>query len=441
MFKAAQKEIEDISGTVENQPASRVLFEEAVPRAAVMSAKITALIDEELTLRATAERKALLGMMADVRGTLGLGLANIRAFILKGDIVYEETFDKLWAKNGRRYNDLSKNSHLFTASQRRNFDEFSRSREEFVPLPEKMFRLRSADDWNLANYWLGTKAAPEATKITKALIEMVASQKSLAEADADQAASEISALIRAIAVLAVIALALGIFIAFITARSITRQIQEALAFSNAIASGDLTLHDIEVKSQDEVGTLIIALNQMKNNLVDLISQFRMNAEQVSSAATEIASAAEQSASGAGEQEAQAGEVSASIEEMAATIVESSQNAASAKNSAQNAAEVADEGGKIVQKTIEGMQAIAETVKASAKTIGELGKRSDESLGMVRPPENRPNVAHDTFGIKFPGRTIARDGYAKIRVQHRLGQAPRVGTLFVTMRARALFGSA
>lgn len=377
VFKAAQKEIEDISGTVENQPASRVLFEEAVPRAAVMSAKITALIDEELTLRATTERKALLGMMADVRGTLGLGLANIRAFILTGDIVYEETFNKLWKKNDRRYQNLKDMYPILTVTQRANFDEFSRSREEFAPLPEKMFRLRSADDWNLANYWLGTKAAPEAAKITKALIEMVANQKSLAEADADQAASEINALIRAIAVLAVIALALGIFIAFITARSITRPIQEALEFSNAIANGDLTLHDIEVKSQDEVGTLIIALNQMKNNLVDLISQFRMNAEQVSSAATEIASAAEQSASGAGEQEAQAGEVSASIEEMAATIVESSQNAASAKDSAQNAAEVADEGGKIVQKTIEGMQAIAETVKASARTIGELGKRSDE----------------------------------------------------------------
>ena len=377
LFKAAQQEIEDISGTVENQQATKVLFEEAVPRAAVMSAKITALIDEELTLQATRERKDLLGMMADVRGTLGLGLANIRAFILTGDIVYEETFNKLWKKNDRRFQNLKDMYTILTVTQRAHFDEFSRAREEFAPLPEKMFRLRSADDWNLANYWLGTKAAPEAAKISKALIEMVANQKSLAEADANQAASEISALVTAISVLAVIALGLGIFIAFITARSITRPIQEALEFSNAIASGDLTLHDIEVKSQDEVGTLIIALNQMKNNLVDLISQFRMNTEQVASAANEIASAAEQSSSGAGEQEAQAGEVSASIEEMAATIVESSQNAASAKDSARNAAEVAEEGGKIVQKTIEGMQAIAETVKASAKTIGELGKRSDE----------------------------------------------------------------
>ncbi len=142
------------------------------------------------------------------------------------------------------------------------------------------------------------------------------------------------------------------------------------------AEGDLSI-EVDYDSADEIGVIVKAQSRMRKGLVDLITQFKANAEQVASAATEIASAAEQSASGAGEQEAQAGEVSASIEEMAATIVESSQNAASAKDSARNAAEVADEGGKIVQKTIEGMQAISETVKASAATIGELGKRSDE----------------------------------------------------------------
>lgn len=142
------------------------------------------------------------------------------------------------------------------------------------------------------------------------------------------------------------------------------------------ADGDLTVK-VDYSSDDEIGTIIKVQDKMRLGLVDLISQFKTSAEQVSSAATEIASAAEQTSTGAGEQEAQAGEVSASIEEMAATIVESSQNAASATESARNAADVAGEGGRIVQETIEGMQRIAETVKASAATIGELGKRSDE----------------------------------------------------------------
>ena len=142
------------------------------------------------------------------------------------------------------------------------------------------------------------------------------------------------------------------------------------------AEGDLSI-EVNYESEDEIGVIIEAQKKMRAGLVELITQFKLTAEQVASAATEIASAAEQSASGAGEQEAQAGEVSSSIEQMAATIVESSQNAASATESARNAAEAAGEGGHIVQQTIEGMQAIADSVRESAETITELGKRSDE----------------------------------------------------------------
>ena len=135
------------------------------------------------------------------------------------------------------------------------------------------------------------------------------------------------------------------------------------------AEGDLST-EVHYESEDEIGVIIKAQRKMRKGLVELITQFKLTAEQVASAATEIASAAEQSASGAGEQESQAGEVSSSIEQMAATIVESSQNASSATESARNAAEVAGEGGHIVQQTIEGMQAISESVKASSATIAE-----------------------------------------------------------------------
>lgn len=97
-FKIAQQEIEDISGTIDNTPATKILVTEAAPRASIMVAEITNIINMEAKLAATPERKALLGMMADVRGTTGLSLANIRAFLLTGDEKFSKTFDKFWAK-------------------------------------------------------------------------------------------------------------------------------------------------------------------------------------------------------------------------------------------------------------------------------------------------------------------------------------------------------
>ncbi|MBT6051294.1 MAG: methyl-accepting chemotaxis protein, partial [Candidatus Scalindua sp.] len=68
-FKKYQQDIEDVAQTVDNTPALKILFEEAAPKAAIMITNITRLIDLEAGLEATADRKALLGMMADVRGT------------------------------------------------------------------------------------------------------------------------------------------------------------------------------------------------------------------------------------------------------------------------------------------------------------------------------------------------------------------------------------
>lgn len=72
-FKVTQKQVEDIANTPAEQPALVVLFEEAVPRASVMSTAITTMIDEEKQLEATPQRKALLGVMADSRGSLAGG--------------------------------------------------------------------------------------------------------------------------------------------------------------------------------------------------------------------------------------------------------------------------------------------------------------------------------------------------------------------------------
>jgi methyl-accepting chemotaxis protein len=183
-FERYQQEIEDIAQTDANVPAVKVLLTEAAPRAGIMVSKITELIDIEANQSSNRERKALLGMMADVRGTTGLSLANIRAFLLSGDAKFKAKFDKLWAKNEKRFADLSNNKHLFTEKQHQAFKEFSTAREEFKSLPPQMFELRAGKDWNLANYWLGTKAAPLGGRLAAILNEMTANQSQLMNQDA-----------------------------------------------------------------------------------------------------------------------------------------------------------------------------------------------------------------------------------------------------------------
>ena len=115
-------------------------------------------------------------MMADVRGTTGLGLAAIRAYLLGGDKSFVEQFDKLWSKNERRLNDLVGQKQYLGPKQRALLEEFITVRDQFKVLPSKMFEIRDGEDYNLANYWLATRAAPTAVKINAILAEMVKNQ-------------------------------------------------------------------------------------------------------------------------------------------------------------------------------------------------------------------------------------------------------------------------
>ena len=177
LFRQYQEDIESMANTDENVPAFKMLLAQAAPQAGIMSASITKIIDLELARPATQARKNALGMMADVRGTLGLGLADIRAYLLSGNEAFRENFRTLWKKNDRRFKDLTSVYGGLSADQKKAFDRFAMAREKFVEFPERMFSLRGGEDWNLANFWLKQNAAPLANSISQAMNAMVANRK------------------------------------------------------------------------------------------------------------------------------------------------------------------------------------------------------------------------------------------------------------------------
>ena len=182
-FKRIQREIEDIAQKDANVPALEMLFTQAAPQAMILAKQITVMIDLEAEQAATPQRKELLGIMADVRGTTGLGLAAIRAYLISGDGKFRKRFDTLWAKNNRRFTDLQNAGDLLSAEQQTAFETFRNARALFSPLPQQMFTLRERDDWNRANYWLKTKAAPTAAKMVTALTAMAEDQEELMATD------------------------------------------------------------------------------------------------------------------------------------------------------------------------------------------------------------------------------------------------------------------
>lgn len=261
-FRKYQIEIEDIAQTIDEEPALKILFNDAAPRAVSMAELITRLIDLEAKQGSDETRKAILYMMADVRGTTGLGLAAIRAYLLSGEAKFVKQYDKLWAKNTRRFKDLSNNYAHLSSEQKEVFNEFKRVRKEFDVLPPKMFEIRGSKEWNVANYWLGTKAAPEAAKINTILEDMVANQTELLQTDADGVEELVSTLQEIEWTLLVLGLVFSVVMIIVFTRVIAGPILRMSDTIKTIADNrDLTL-SVAVHGKDEIGEMSTAFNDM-----------------------------------------------------------------------------------------------------------------------------------------------------------------------------------
>ncbi|MGH1484687.1 MAG: methyl-accepting chemotaxis protein [Cellvibrionaceae bacterium] len=270
-FEMAQNKVETTAHTKDELPATKILLEDAAPRASKVLQAVTAIINEEKLLAATPERKELLGLLADSRGSFAVGLAAIRAYLLSGDVSWQEEFNKRWAVNEARFLSLQQKSYLFNTKQQASFSTYSQYRQEFSPLPAKMFSIRESDQWNMANYYLDKEVAPRADRLLTLLKGLAKHGHQLVlddEAWLDNARFWMEVVSVA---LAVVALSIGIFCAWFITKQLTNSINTINRSINHVANGELGNMEV-VSSKDEIGQLSTTLQQMQSRLREIIER-------------------------------------------------------------------------------------------------------------------------------------------------------------------------
>ncbi|MCK5168056.1 MAG: HAMP domain-containing protein, partial [Rhodospirillaceae bacterium] len=278
----AQKQVEDIAKTPQEQPATLMLTNEAAPLAGVMIKSISNMIDMELQGKGGTggDRVQILGMMADTRGSFGLGLANIRAYLLTGDEKFAKNFDGLWAKNTKRFADLSRQVSNLSAAQRISFEEFAAKREEFAPLPPKMFEIRGSKKWNMANYTLVAEAAPRAGKLLNMLLGeknaegvreggMQRNQQKLLDNDSIDNEHAVANLLNTEWILLAVGLLIAGVVSFLIIRSIVGPVNGMTAVMGKLADGNLETEVPALNKTDEIGNMAQAVQVFKDNAIEV----------------------------------------------------------------------------------------------------------------------------------------------------------------------------
>ncbi|MBF0453433.1 MAG: MCP four helix bundle domain-containing protein [Magnetococcales bacterium] len=402
-FESIQDRIEKIAHEQANIPALDLFYKEMSPLADTMADSLSQLLKDEAGLPAGMERKNLLAEIADVYGSFGLSLTALRTYLISGKESYKSEYSVQWKINESRFQDLSRDLTRMTAEQEAAFHRFEKARTLFVPLTEKLFALRGASDWNLANHWLKTQAAPRGAEIASLLSGMVESQRTLLKGDVAQIESLNAEMVTLNIIFAILGLLLSVLFGRFITQSITKPLSQGVAFAKQVAAGDLTAH-ISSESQDEIGELVRALEQMSQQLNLIVVGIINDANALASFSTimtQVAKEMETQANGVTKEtnaSAQAAiELSFSMEEVSSNANESTSSLTVVAQAAEN-----------LSNNMTMISAAAEEASTNLSTVASATEEASSNIGAVNDATERmtENVREVASSIQVMSNSLA-----------------------------------
>jgi methyl-accepting chemotaxis protein len=180
---------------------------------------------------------------------------------------------------------------------------------------------------------------------------------------------------------------------------VIRPLSKSVELANSIANNDLSVHDLLVDSEDEIGTMTAALNTMKNSLCHLVSDISGGVQTLAVSATELSAVSKQTASGVADMSDKANTVAAAAEEasanttsVAAGMEQSSINISSVASATE---EMSATVGDIASNTARA-RAISEQATAQAQTVtAEMHKLGQAAQEIGHVTETITNISAQT----------------------------------------------
>ena len=300
-----------------------------------------------------------------------------------------KSFDSAWDDIGEDVSRLDELALKWTTQENR--DRLAETKKQINSLRKNQLATmeRATSAKHDAVLKAGNEFTGQAAMITEAikkpLGEMAESFVLLLKQDTEEINSQTQSMNITNAATTLAALGMGIFVAWFLSRRISATTQSILARTQAIAAGDLTREEMEIQSNDELGDLTGAINEMQSSLSNLIQSIWETAEQVAAASEELSATSQQITGNSEETTARAKVVSEAGSQISANLQTLASGAEQMNCTIGEIARNATEAARVSEEAVA-------TAESANQTVSNLG---DSSLEIATVIEVITSIAQQT----------------------------------------------
>jgi methyl-accepting chemotaxis protein len=226
-----------------------------------------------------------------------------------------------------------------------------------------------------------------------ATAELIKYQSQLMDESGKDAASKARQAQKLILALILLAMVFSVGVSLFVVRSISGALSEGVDVANRLATGDLTA-SVTIRSTDEIGTLMTAMDNMVKSLRLLIGKIKYAADNMASGSEQLSASAEEISRGMNEQTSRSTQIATAAEQMSQTVVDVAKNTSNIAQISTQAFDHAKDGEGVVKRSVDEVQAIASTVAESSQVMKRLGESSGQIgdiVGVINDIADQTNL--------------------------------------------------
>ncbi|GFM52674.1 chemotaxis transducer [Pseudomonas cichorii] len=178
----------------------------------------------------------------------------------------------------------------------------------------------------------------------------------------------------------VVALLVGVIVSWLITRLIVGPLRSVIGLAQRIAAGDLS-GSVQVRRNDEIGQLMLAMQQMGEGLSRIVSGLQSGIEQLSNSAHSLSAVTEQTNLEVNSQKEETEQVATAMNQMTATVHDVARNAEEAALAAQTADEKVGGGQAVVRQSMQRIEQLAGSSQSASQSIQNLSAEI-QNIGQI-----------------------------------------------------------